>query len=440
MRREPHHNQHRRRRALVAFLVALALVDSVTLAGAAVLHARRLEKVAGTNAVTAPAVDSTRRTGAFTATIDYAALFSADGHQVSSDVAWDDDWFFEDPSTYNHELAHTCSVLAAVANAESAYYQQGSTAPAYAEHAFAELGFDEVSTASYRYRSEVLDEVLGVFDGTDVVAYTVATKRIRSSETGAEKELCVVVVRGSYGSEWLSNARIEGEQNALGMEDDPNHLGFTMAADEIVADLEERAAALDPGVERTYLFCGHSRGGAVANLLASYADDASGRSGALASADDVRAYTFASPNCTSAADAKDGRYDNIFNVLNPSDLVPRLPLSSWGYRRYGQDVWLPGAGDEGFDALHAAMGESYQASMGCESASDPNDRATVADFVDGLASRVSSFDELISPLGLVQLAVTCANVDVGQLLASHYPNTYIAWLDAVGESDLRFSS
>ena len=421
MQRRTGRRPRRRRSLLIALLVTVALLDSATLAGAAVLHARRLERVTGTNAVTAPTVESERRAGAFTAELEYAALFSAEGHRVTSDVAWDDEWFFEDATAYNPELAHTCAVLSAVANAESSYYQQGSTAPAYAEHAFAALGFDEVCTASYRYRSEVLDEVLGVFDGTDVVAYTLATKRVRSRETGAEKELCVVAVRGSYGSEWLSNIKIE---NAEG---DPDHLGFTLAAQEIVADLEERAAELDPGVERTYLFCGHSRGGAVANLLASYADAV----GALATAEDVRAYTFAAPNCTSSEGARDAAYDNIFNVLGPSDLVPQLPLASWGYERYGHDVWLPAVGEASSAALEDAMRASYLRTMGTACPVDAEDRAAVERFVARLAERVSSFDELVSPGGLVELAGACAQVDVVRLLASHYPNTYIAWLDAL---------
>ena len=424
-------HRSRRRGLLLALLVAVALADSATLAGAAVLHARRIEQATGTNAVIAPAVDARDREGSFDATINYAALFSADGHAVSSEVTWDDDWFFQDATSYNHDLAHVCAVLSAVANAESAYYQQGSTAPAYAEHAFSGLGFDEVSTASYRYRSEVLDELRGLVDGTDVVAYTLATKRIRSSETGVEKELVVVVVRGSYGSEWLSNIRIEGAEG------DADHLGFTLAAQEIVSDLEARAAELDPDVERSYLFCGHSRGGAVANLLASYADGAAGGSHALATAADVRAYTFATPNCTSAGDARSATYDNIFNVLNPSDLVPRLPLSAWGYERYGRDVWLPGEGDAGFEGLYESMRASYLRSMGTESGYDPSDRETVGRFVDTIASRVSSFDELVSPAGLVELAGACMSVDLGRLLCSHYPNTYIAWLDATCAGDLR---
>ena len=86
----------RGRSLLLVLLVSVAVLDSAVLAGAAVLHARRLERVTGTNAVTAPAVEAQRRTGAFETQIEYAALFSAEGHRVTSEVAWDDEWFFED--------------------------------------------------------------------------------------------------------------------------------------------------------------------------------------------------------------------------------------------------------------------------------------------------------------------------------------------------------
>nr|WP_239471142.1 hypothetical protein [Olsenella uli] len=240
------------------------------------------------------------------------------------------------------------------------------------------------------------------------------------------------MVRGSYGSEWLSNARIEGASDDVS----GDHLGFSLAAEEIVADLEERAASEDPGVERTYLFCGHSRGAAVANLLASYADGGMGGAEAIASAESVRAYGFATPNCTSAADARSARYDNIFNVLNPSDVVTMLPPASWGYRRYGHDVWLPATGA---DALTEAMRTSYRVSMGAECPVTAEDRATAEGLVADVTRSVSSFDELVSPGGVAALAQACLGVDVGRLLASHYPNTYIAWLDATTAADLTFS-
>ena len=376
----------------------------------------------GTNAVIAPNVETEHRHGAFSATIEYGALYSAAGHQVSSEVAWDDDWFFQDPTAYNQELAHTCAVLSAVANAESGYYQQGSTAPAYAERAFADLGFEEVSTASYRYRSEVMDEIIGLVDGTDVVAYSVATKHVRSSQTGEEKLLTVVAVRGSYGSEWLSNANI-GESDSV-----EDHLGFTLAAEEIVADLNARA-------ERTYLFCGHSRGGAVSNLLASYADGVSGDMGAISSAESVRAYTFAAPNCTTDPAARSERYDNIFNVLNPSDAVTMLLPTQWGYARHGRDVWLPTMTED--TELTQAMSASYEASMGVACPVKIDALALSEEFVGFLTDRVGGVDDLFSVGGAMAIAQACFGFDVGQVLTSHYPNTYIAWLDVTTAEDLR---
>ena len=59
--------------------------------------------------------------------------------------------------------------------------------------------------------------------------------------------------------------------------------------------------------------------------------------------------------------------------------------------------------------------------------------------VERVGASVSSFDELVTPAGLASLVQACLGVDVGRLLASHYPNTYIAWLDATTAADLTFS-
>ena len=174
----------------------------------------------------------------------------------------------------------------------------------------------------------------------------------------------------------------------------------------------------------------------MATLLASYADGATHGADAIASAESVRAYGFATPNCTSAADARDARYDNIFNLLNPSDVVTMLPPVTWGYQRYGRDVRLP---QTGADALTEAMRASYETSMGAPCPVMEADLAAATGLVADVTARVSSLDELFSPAGLAALAQACLGVDVGQLLASHYPNTYIAWLDATTAGDLTFS-
>ena len=34
-------------------------------------------------------------------------------------------------------------------------------------------------------------------------------------------------------------------------------------------------------------------------------------------------------------------FENIFNILNPMDLVPQVMPGDWGYGRYGRDMFLP---------------------------------------------------------------------------------------------------
>ena len=84
------------------------------------------------------------------------------------------------------------------------------------------------------------------------------------------------------------------------------------------------------GAEVSVLLVGHSRGGAIANLVAAELDDLGARAGDAAPFGPVYAYTFAAPATTLASDARSERYSNIFNIANPSDIMPYLPLSASG--------------------------------------------------------------------------------------------------------------
>lgn len=414
-------------------VLAVLVVAGVALA-VAVTHRLDQER-RGLGAVQPPSEfqrleGSTWRTGAFTATIDFTSMATG-SETISTEVAWDDEWFFQDPTIYNHELATTCAVLSAVANSESAYYQAGSGSPAYMEAALAALGFEEISTASYQYRSEIFDELVDLVMGTDdVVAYSVATKRV-TGESGREKTLYLVSVRGSYGSEWLSDLNMSGTYGS----DVADHDGFTSAAWEIVDDLTARVteeAQLEGTDDIAVLFCGHSRGAATANLAAAYADGMSQGLRVLAPLESIYCYTFATPELTTVDNPDDAIYDNIFNIMNPSDLVPRLPLASWGYARYGHDLWLPGYGDEGFDAAHAQMRDVFEANTGVESPYVPEDRVRVDQLVEDLGREIPTEADLASVGGVASL-VRDLLVDVNpvQVLYGHYPSVYIAWMQSL---------
>ena len=420
--------------------VLLGLLAVVAIAGIALAVAVRHrldQRGRGEGVVQAPSEftaleGSTGRAGAFAARVDFTSMATG-SETISTEVAWDDDWFFRDPTVYNHDLATTCSVLSAVANSESAYYQAGSDSPAYMEAALAALGFEEISTASYQYRSEIFDEVVDLITGTDdVVAYSVAAKRVTGGG-GAEKTLFLVSIRGSYGSEWLSDLNM-GDAAAYDM-DEITHEGFAQAAREIVDVLAERVteeAGLDGTNDICLLFTGHSRGAAVANIAAAYADEMSQGLRVLAPLEGIYCYTFATPEVTTFDNARDALYDNVFNVMNPSDLVPRLPLASWGYERYGHDLWLPGHGDEGFGEKYEAMCKIFEANTGVGCPYVPEDRERVDRLVEDLAREIPTADDLATlGGGATVVKDLLADVNPMQVLYGHYPSVYIAYMQSV---------
>lgn len=463
-----------------AFTVALLLLGSTALAGMIVLAVRHGQELRGHGAIEAPAAldaayaGELPRQGRFEANVAYTCYGVSGDGGVSSSVLWDDAWFSQDPFTYNHELARACSVISALAYAESGYYQSGSNTPPYMENALYDLGFDKVETESYRYRSEVVDEVLDVMtQQSDGVAYALAHKNLGESD-GVRRELIAVSVRGSYGSEWLSNFNLgEGEAaaaaEALADERSHDHTGYQIAALDILAQLDEWVdEAESRGSEVSILLTGHSRGGAVAGLLASMLDDrAAARAGAgvgtdasgaatdaaatdgadaatasaatdaadadaAASAPRVFAYTFASPRTTLNARSNDARYDNIFNIVNPADLVTSVPLESWGYVRYGVDKPLPAVDDADFSELHASMLTAFTELTGKEDAYDPETKLAIDAAVRELSVSVPTSSDLLTPRGVASVAASCAlRINPARILLGHYPSVYIAWMEAL---------
>ena len=351
-------------------------------------------------------------------------------------------------------------MLSAVSISESEHYQRGSTSAAYMENLLAQLGFEEISTASYQYRSEILDEVVNVFapGKTDVTAYTVASKHITDPETGKRKLLVVAAVRGSYGSEWLSNLNM-GFSNGLvaGMDlGKGDHSGFSTAAKEVADAVLAHVNELGENNEEdcdlgdvAVLLCGHSRGAATASLAAAYLDNISHEwaddpdagdeySSWYIHHDSIYAYAFATPQVSASDTCLDAAYDNIFNVLNPADLVPRMPLAQWGFDRYGRDLWLPEPGCPGFDEKYARYQADFEQDMGCASKYNPDDASVVDGIEDTLSAQSPTIDDFKTPVGVGRaLKTLLLDNDIVRILQAHAPNTYISWLKVTDASDLR---
>ena len=173
----------------------------------------------------------------------------------------------------------------------------------------------------------------------------------------------------------------------------------------------------------------------MANLVAAELDGR--RAHAVASRDRVYAYTFASPATTLNRAAHDERYGNIFNIINPADIMPSLPLRAWGYERYGVDLTLPSEGTPGHTSLDARMRSEYERSVGVVCAADSGDVRVVKEVISDISARVGSADDLVTPRGAAAvLRATALRVNPARLLHSHYPSTYICWMQVVEEGDL----
>ena len=252
---------------------------------------------------------------------------------VRKDIAvrWDPTWFARTSTVYNADLA-----VASMALALAAYGNNTANGCIYIAKTFEAMGFLATDTAAYDHRTE--DDPSDYQATPDVVAYAFACRTITDAH-GEQRPLVAVAIRGTAPTvEWNSNGNVADSVHDGAYNEVLYHEGFKRAEEELLGRLTAymQVQQID-GSEALVWIVGHSRGAAVANLLAADVDE-----GALGFATDrVFAYACAAPTCTRRADADAQRFANIFNVVNPEDFIPRLPLQGWGFRRFGHVFYLP---------------------------------------------------------------------------------------------------
>ena len=170
-----------------------------------------------------------------------------------------------------------------------------------------QMGFEPLVSGYYTLTDAVVN--------FDRVGYPIARK------TSGDYTIYCVPVRGTYGvNEWISDFNLLRTLDGY-------MAGFGLPAVDVWEDLmdlvESDSTTSD---KRIFLLTGHSRGGAVANIVAGkLMEKHLGR---------VFGYNFACPNVFFGSAEI---YDNIHNFNFSNDLVPRVPLESWGFTRYGID-------------------------------------------------------------------------------------------------------
>ena len=193
---------------------------------------------------------------------------------------------------------------------------------------------------------------------TDSIAVGVSYKTVW--QDGQPRTLVAAAIRGgAYESEWASNFTMGREGQ---------HLGFAQARDQILNYLRTYLAQEGITGDIKLWITGYSRAAATANLVAGALD------GGASLGDDVRlagedlfAYCYECPQGAALTDDVDAPvYGNIFNIVNPGDLVTKIGPSrptSFGFQRFGVNHYLPTALKEGerYSALHSAMLDQYHA-------------------------------------------------------------------------------
>ncbi|MCQ2528327.1 MAG: hypothetical protein MJ108_04320 [Saccharofermentans sp.] len=147
--------------------------------------------------------------------------------------------------------------------------------------------------------------------------------------------LVAIVIRGAgYASEWSSN---------FDMGSSGNHEGFTKAQKDTLDFLDSFMEENGITGDVKFWVTGYSRGAATANLVGGALDDEYDFASDVTYAKEgVYTYTFETPAAYYGM-IEGEKYNNIFNIINPNDVVPYVAPAEFGFRRYGIDMYLPSA-------------------------------------------------------------------------------------------------
>ena len=211
-------------------------------------------------------------------------------------VYYTDNFFKVTNSIYNNVLAK-CSLGMAMSSGHKDF----------AEDFLKKCGF---SAKSIEFSSRWN---LPLSDDQDKAAYTFATKEIEGQTV-----IAIAIRSYNYGNEWGSNGRVGYKQKVYGY-----HYGFNKAADDVISSLKKYCSNNHIDLSNAKIWvAGFSRGAAVANCVGTRLEE----KGSI-SRDNLYCYTFATPRTVTEENVYDSA-QGIYNIINPLDLVPRVPLNS----------------------------------------------------------------------------------------------------------------
>ena len=162
-------------------------------------------------------------------------------------------------------------------------------------------------------------ETMDMTDGgtPDTIGTAIAHKKIN------DHDVVAIAIRGEkYEQEWVSNfiAGLSGDAN-----------GFADAAQTVNDRIKDYIDNHNLDKVKIWM-TGYSRSGSVADLSGAYINNH--LNDYNTTADDIYIYMFETPNCSLDSTV----YDNMYDVINPNDLIPNFYSEVWGFSKNGKRV------------------------------------------------------------------------------------------------------
>jgi uncharacterized protein YjdB len=259
-------------------------------------------------------------------------------------VLFDANWLNTDSYSYNHNLAKFCSQISLLTYSSVKNLRNGLN----------NLGFK-----TFDNNPSAAQLKNGYSNGNAAIYWPSKSNSVYAKNSfiitrkeyvrnGEKHTVVLVALRGTTGNEWYSNFDPRGKldkKNYTGS----GHYYFEQAAQFVKNNLDSylRRSNLTGGKNIEFIITGHSRGAAVANVLAAKLIDSSKSGSSIYPAKSkIFTYTFASPNTTKSITRVNTIYKNIFNFVNPEDFVTKVLPGAWGYGRYGVTLTLPSKTNE----------------------------------------------------------------------------------------------
>lgn len=235
---------------------------------------------------------------------------------------YDENWFFTPSTTYQHGLTKM-SIRGAVAG----YGVMDDPHSIDTNIKYLMVETDKNSLEFTNYESSYPNPK------TNTIGYAISSKNIKNSAGKTGSLLMVTVRGGGYMDEWGGNFD-------LGTKDE--HQGFNEAALQVRDGIKKYVEKYKDKLpyELKVWISGYSRGAATTNRVAKMLDD-----GAVEglTRDNIYAFCFECPQNTTKTQSyvESDKYKNIVSIVNSVDLVPKVAMSGFEFKRYGTVYQLP---------------------------------------------------------------------------------------------------